>query len=265
MTATGMTAPVLEAESLRLPLAGRPAVDGVSLRFAPGQWAAVVGPNGAGKSTLLRLLAGLLKPEQGLVRLQGRPLAEWPARERAQRLGWLAQQGETEAELSVQSLVALGRLPHQGLLGAPSAHDADVLARVMAETETLELAARRVSALSGGERQRALLARVLAVEAPVLLLDEPMAHLDPPHQRALLRSLRTRAAQGHTVLAVLHDLNLALTADRVVLMARGQVVADGEPGDATLRDALVAVFGHSFSIEAVQREGQRRWIAVPTL
>ncbi len=260
---------LLEGRDLVATLGGRRVVDGVTLSLAGGQWAALVGPNGAGKSTLLRVLAGLHAADAGELRLMGRPLADWPPRERATRLAWLSQQGQDDgagdAELPVRSLVELGRLPRHGLLGAPDAADATAVAQALAETETAAFAARRLSALSGGERQRVLVARALAVGGDVLLLDEPVAHLDAPHQRALLRGLRQRARDGAAVAVVLHDLNLALAADRVLLMDRGRLVADGAPGDAALRTALVAVFGHAFSIESVVAGGQPRWIAVPVV
>ena len=259
------TAPPLEGCGLVCTLGGRRVVDGVSVALQAGQWAALVGPNGAGKSSLLQLMAGLRPAEAGELLLQGRPLAAWPPRERATRLAWLAQQGETEAELPARSLVELGRLPRHGLLGASDAADAAAVAQAMADTESTAFAARRLSELSGGERQRVLVARALAVEAGVLLLDEPVAHLDAPHQLALLRGLRQRARDGAAVAVVLHDLNLALAADRVLVMDRGRLVADGAPADAALRAALVAVFGHAFTVEQVVAAGQPRWIAVPTV
>ena len=255
--------PLLQARGVVASLGGRRVVDDVSLTLHAGQWVALVGPNGAGKSTLLQVLAGLLPAAAGEVALQGRPLAAWPARERSARLAWLAQQGETDAELPARSLVELGRLPRHGLLGAPDAADAAAVARALAETETSALADRRLSELSGGERQRVLLARALAVEAPVLLLDEPVAHLDAPHQLALLRGLRRRARDGAAVAVVLHDLNLALAADRVLLLAEGRLVADGAPGDAALRAALEARFGHAFTVQ--RTADAARWIAVPAL
>jgi len=257
--------PPLQAEGLSLRLGGRRVVDGVSLALHGGQWAAIVGPNGAGKSTLLQLLAGLRAMESGSVQLQGRALADWPARERACRLAWLSQQGEADGDIAVRDVVRLGRLPRHGLLGTPDAADEAAVGRAMAETETSALAARRLGELSGGERQRVLLARALAVEAPVLLLDEPTTHLDAPHQRALLRSLAARARDGVAVAAVLHDVTLALAADRVLVMQQGMLVADGAPDDAALRAALVAVFDAAFSIEAVATAAGRRWVALPAL
>lgn len=255
----------LHADGLRLRLGGRVVVDAVSLRLQPGQWVALVGPNGAGKSSLLSLLAGLRLAEAGQVTLAGRPLADWPLRERGRQIAWLSQQGEADGEIAAIDVVRLGRLPHQGLFGAPTAADEAAVAAAMAETECTALAGRRLSALSGGERQRVLLARALAVAAPVLLLDEPTTHLDAPHQRALLRGLARAAAGGATVVAVLHDLNLALCADRLLVMAGGRLVADGPPADAAVRDTLVAVFDHALQIVALDQAGTRRWVALPAL
>ena len=264
--ATVAAATPLAATGLTLQLSGTRVLDGVSLAFEAGQWAAIVGPNGAGKSTLLSLLAGLRAPDAGQVRLHGRAIAAWPARERAQQLAWMSQQGETEGDIAARDVVRLGRLPRHGLLGAPDAEDEAAFDRAMADTECTAYAARRVNALSGGERQRVLLARVLAVQAPVLLLDEPTTHLDAPHQRALLRGLAARAQAGVTVVAVLHDLTLALAAHRVVVLQNGRVAADGAPGDASLQRRLVEVFDGAFSIERFgSGAGTGRWVAVPTL
>ncbi len=256
---------LLSAEGLSLQLGDILAVDAVSLTLHGGQWAAIVGPNGAGKSTLLALLAGLRRPDAGCVRLGDRLLADWPARERARQLAWLAQQGDAEGEIAALDVVRLGRLPRHGLFGAPDASDEAAVERALAETEATAFASRRLNALSGGERQRVLLARALAVDAAVLLLDEPTAHLDAPHQRALVRSLAGRARAGVAVAAVLHDLTLALAADRVLVMDRGRLVADGVPADGGLRDALIQVFDHAIHIESVTAQGRQRWVAVPAL
>ncbi len=262
---TGPANPPLQADDLLLHLGAQRVLNGLSLAARASEWLAIVGPNGAGKSTLLSVLAGLLKPEAGRVVLQGRALADWPAQARAQQLAWLSQQGEAEGDIAVRDVVRLGRLPRHGLFGAPDARDEAAVDAALAETECEAYAARRLSALSGGERQRVLLARALAVEAPVLLLDEPTTHLDAPHQRALCRSLQARASAGVAVVTVLHDLNLALAADRIVVMQKGCVVADGPPADARLQAALAEVFDHAFSIEAVQLAGRARWVAVPAL
>ena len=244
---------LLEAEGLTLAYGARRVVDRVTGALRAGEWLAVVGPNGAGKSTLLTLLAGLRAPAAGRVRLLGRDLAHWPARERARLLAWLAQQGEADGELAALDIVRLGRLPHLGLLGSPGAADEAVVRAAMDETAATPFATRRLATLSGGERQR------------VLLLDEPAAHLDPPHQRALLATLAARARAGLAVVSVLHDVTAALAADRVWVLDRGRLVADGSPHSGELRAALVKVFGGAFSIEPVQLGAARttRWVAVP--
>jgi len=257
--------PLLQADGLCLNLGGRQVLDRVSVALPAGQWVAVVGPNGAGKSSLLSLLAGLRQPLAGQVRLRGRPLSAWPAGERARQMAWLAQQGEAEGDIAARDVVRLGRLPHHGLLGAPGPADEAAVDAAMAETECSAFARRRLSELSGGERQRVLLARALAVQSPVLLLDEPTAHLDAPHQRALLRSVAQRALAGAAVAVVLHDLTLALAADRVWLMNAGRLVADAAPGDPALHAALVSVFQHAVAIESLEREGRVHHIARPLL
>lgn len=248
----------LETRDLVVERGGRAVLHGVSTTFAPG-WTAIVGPNGAGKSTLLRALAGLHGAVRGQIRLDGRSLDGWRPAERARRIAWLDQQGEAGGELTARDIVALGRLPHLGLFGAPSTVDADAVRRAMALTECDGWADRRLHELSGGERQRVLLARALAVEVPVLLLDEPTTHLDPPHQVALVRLLQKLGAEGHTVVSVLHDLPLALLADRLVVMAEGRVRAAGARDDPALHAVLGEVFLGAVRIERVGSA----WIAVP--
>ena len=260
-----MSAPVLQGRSLRLQLGGRVVVDAVSLELRAGEWVALVGPNGAGKSTLLALLAGLRRADAGEVLLQGRLLAAWPPRERARQLAWLSQQGEADGDIAARDVVRLGRLPRHGLFGAPDAEDEAVVEHTLAETACSALASRRLGELSGGERQRVLLARALAVQAAVLLLDEPTTHLDAPHQRLLLRGLAERARSGCALAAVLHDPTLALAADRVLVMDHGHIVADGAPADPRLRQALEQVFDDAFSIQALWADGRQRWVALPRL
>lgn len=252
----------LSCREVRVALGGREVLRGVDLALQPG-WTAIVGPNGAGKSTLLRVLAGLLAPDAGEVHLDGRELHQWPLDARARHLAWLAQQMDTSGELRVQDVVMLGRLPHLGLMGTPGAADHVAVAQAMAQTECSGWAARRLSALSGGERQRVLLARALAVQAPVLLLDEPTTHLDPPHQVALVRLMMRlgRSDPPRAVVSVLHDLPLALSADHLVVLAAGQVQAAGQPDDPAVQAALIRVFGGALRIERVGG----RWVALPKL
>lgn len=261
---------LLRAHDLSLRLDGRSVLEGVHLDLRAGEWVALVGPNGAGKSSLLAVLAGLRSPAQGSVQWCGRPLEDWPARERAAQIAWLGQAGGDggragDGEIASRDAVALGRLPRHGLLGSPDAADEAAVQAAMVETESLAFAPRRLSALSGGERQRVLLARALAVMPRLFLLDEPAAYLDPPHQRALLAGLAARARAGAAVLAVMHDLGAALAADRLLVMQAGRLVADGAPADPALRGRLVEVFGGAFTIESVQVRGRARWVVVPLL
>jgi iron complex transport system ATP-binding protein len=257
--ADGRASATLSARSLSVALGGVTVLHEVSLDLQPG-WTAIVGPNGAGKSTLLRALAGLVPVQSGEVRLQGRPLPQWRARQRAQQIAWLAQQGQAGGDLTVRELVRLGRVPYLGLLGMPGPDDERRVDEAMQATECAAWQERRLQQLSGGERQRCLLARALAVGAPVMLLDEPTTHLDPPHQVAVVRLLQ-RLGRSCTVASVLHDLPLALQADRVLLMRAGRVVAEGAHDDPRLHGAICEVFEHAVHI---QRVGDRH-VALPVL
>ncbi|HYF59924.1 MAG TPA: ABC transporter ATP-binding protein [Burkholderiaceae bacterium] len=260
--ATGAT-DALVARDVEASHGARRVLHGTSVAIPRGALTAIVGPNGAGKSTLLSVLAGLHRADRGEVRLDGRPIGAWTARERARRLAWLSQHGEADGDLPVREVALLGRLPRHGLFGAPDAADRAAADAALRELDADALAARPLRALSGGERQRVLLARVLAAGAPTLLLDEPAAHLDPPHRRVLVHALRRRAREGAAIAAVVHDLGLALAADRVVAMAAGRVVAEGAPGDAALRDALERTFDDAIRIVAVPGpDGAPRWVAL---
>ena len=250
----------LRAAGISVALGSTQALREVSLRV-PGGWTAIVGPNGAGKSTLLRALAGLQAPDAGDVLLDDRSLARMPPRERAMQIAWLAQQGEASGELTVRELVHLGRLPALGLFGAPTADDEARVDRAMHDAECSAWQLRRLHELSGGERQRVLLARALAVDARWLLLDEPTTHLDPPHQAALVRLMRRQVQAGRVVVSVLHDLSLALLADRLVVMQAGRIRAEGARDDPALHAALIGVFDHAIRILKLES----RWVAVPHL
>jgi len=238
---------MLQADQLTLQLGGRPVLRGIDCAFATG-WTAIVGPNGAGKTSLMRVLAGLLPASKGEVRVGGQRLAALGSRERALRIAWLPQQAEVSDELTVREIVHLGRLPHLGLFTAPGPADEAAVDAAMAATECSAWAQRRLPELSGGERQRVLLARALATQAPILLLDEPTTHLDAPHQVALARLVR-RLAQRQVVLTVLHDLPLALHADRVLVLRDGRIAGDGAPADPALQHALVRAFDGAVRID----------------
>lgn len=252
---------MLEVRGVGVALGSTQALQDVTLEVLPG-WTAIVGPNGAGKSTLLRVFAGLQTQDTGTVMLAGKPLSQWPLRERARQMAWLAQQGESSSgELTVREIVRLGRLPRLGLFAVPTAQDEARVDEAMTDAECSEWQHRRLHELSGGERQRVLLARALAVEAPLLLLDEPTTHLDPTHQVALVRLIQRQVGAGVTVISVLHDLSLALLADRLVVMERGRIRAVGACTDPSIHAALIEVFGGAIRILSIDS----RWIAVPDL
>lgn len=253
-----MSTPALHARIARVRIGERDLIRDIDLALPPGRWTAIVGPNGAGKSTLLRAIAGLQGCE-GEVTLAGRPLQDWPARERARQLAWMGQQETGADDLTALDVVLLGRLPHRPWLAPPTGADHAAAKQAMDATQSWPWRERRLGSLSGGERQRVLLARALAVQAPLTLMDEPLAHLDPPHQAEWMALVRARVAAGHSVVSVLHELHLALQADHLVLMADGRIVHTGTPADPATHDALRRVFGPSLRI--AQIDG--RWVALP--
>lgn len=250
----------LQTEGLSVSLGGKPVLQDLSLRIAAGRWTSVVGPNGAGKSTLLRALAGM-GHEQGRVLLQGRDLRQWKGRERARTLAWLGQNQAVANDMSVYDVVMLGRLPHQPWLGAPSARDHAAVEQALRQTQGWEWRARGLGQLSGGERQRVLLARALAVQAQVLLMDEPLANLDPPHQTDWLYCVQELVAQGTTVISVLHEISMALQSQDLVVMAAGRVLHQGACAHVTTHQALEQVFDARIQVRAI--DGQ--WVALPRL
>jgi iron complex transport system ATP-binding protein len=247
----------LSCEDLSVGYGARVVLEGVSLELKPACWTAIVGPNGCGKSTLLRALAGLQPARRGAIFLHGRKLQAWPRRERARRLAWLSQ-ASAATDLTVAEVVALGRFAHSGWLAHRQADDDTALHRAMTATGSLAWARRRLSTLSGGERQRVHLARVLAVEAPVLLLDEPTTHLDPPHQEDVARLLREQARRGGvSVVSAIHDLSLALTAERVVVLGHRGVIGHGTIREALAGDWLSAAF--ETRVNVVEHQGVHLW------
>ena len=263
MTLTGLRPgkPALEARQVGARLGDTDVLHGVDLAIAAGCWTSIVGPNGAGKSTLLKALSGLLA-YSGEVFLAGEPLAAVRGRARARRLSWLGQSGAGEAsadDLMVYDVAMLGRLPHQRWLAAPSEADHAAVERALRCTQAWEWRDRPLGHLSGGERQRVLLARVLAVEADVLLMDEPLVNLDPPHQADWMQTARALVAAGRTVVSVLHELSVALSADNLVVMAGGRVVHHGACNDPATHRALEQVFDLRVAVHRVNHQ----WIALP--
>jgi iron complex transport system ATP-binding protein len=217
---------------------------GVDVEVRPGEVLAILGPNGVGKSTLLRVLAGLLPASGGEVRLEGSPLAALTSRERAQRLALVPQELPADAGFTAMQVTLMGRAPHQGAWALDSGRDRAVAQAALAEVGLAGLEQRPLSQLSGGERRRVLVARALAQEAPVLLLDEPTAFLDLAHQAAVLALCRQRAQSGLAVAAVLHDPNLARAyAQRVLLLSAGGRAESGPAAELLTRERLSALYG----------------------
>ncbi len=256
MTGTAL----LTAQNLGVTLGGRAVLRDVSLSLSSGHLVALVGPNGAGKTTLLRALAGLL-PSQGEVHVGGKPLSSLRLRERARRFAYLPQGHVVHWPLPVRDIVALGRTPHGATDPARlNAKDAEPVQRAMQATDVAGLSERRVTELSGGERSRVALARVLAVEAPVMLADEPTASLDPRYQIDVMTNLRNAADGGMLVIVVTHDLGLAARfADTVLVLSEGRLVAQGTPAEALSEKTVAEVF----RISAYRAEHQREAVMVP--
>ncbi len=237
----------LGAQNVGASLGGREVLYQVSLEVRAGTWTAVVGPNGAGKSTLLKVLAGLL-PHTGTVRLGAQNLHDWARRARARQLAWLGPQEQGAESLLVYDVAMLGRLPHQGWLGTPSAADHTVVRAVLEQTQAWDWRERPMNELSAGERQRVWLARALAVRAPVLLMDEPLANLDPTHQADWVELVRGLVAGGTTVISVLHEVSLALYADDLLVLQQGRVLHHGPCDRADTERALEQVFEHRIAV-----------------
>jgi iron complex transport system ATP-binding protein len=255
-----MSAALLSVRAVTVTLGGRQVLRDISLSLPSRQLVALVGPNGAGKTTLLRSLAGLL-PSQGEIFVGGDALSSLPLRERARRFAYLPQGHVVHWPLPVRDIVALGRIPHGAADPARLAPvDAEAVQRAMQLTDVADLSERRVTELSGGERSRVALARVLAVEAPVMLADEPTASLDPRYQIEVMTNLRNAADSGTLVIVVTHDLGLAARfADRIMVLSEGRLVAQGVAADALSGEILADVF----RISAYRAEHQDEAVVVP--
>jgi iron complex transport system ATP-binding protein len=232
------TMPGLRIDRLSVRYQTRVAVAQVSMTLARGELVALVGPNGAGKSSLLKAVAGVVA-HQGQVHWDGRLLPTLSARQRALTMAYLPQSPAAHWPLRVRDLVALGRLPHRQIGAALTHEDRQSIAWAMDRTQITNLAGRNMDGLSGGERSRVLLARALAVKAPALLTDEPVASLDPYHQLKIMSVLAEYAQSGGLVIAVLHDLALAARfATRMIMISEGCLCGDGRP-EEVLSDAAL--------------------------
>ena len=239
-------------DDVTVELGGRPVVDGIDLEVAPGEWLALIGPNGGGKTTLLRAIARLVS-FAGSIALEGRPTATMRRAELSRLLAVVPQEPSTPPWLTVGEYVLLGRTPHLGALAKEGRRDREAAARALARLDLLAYGDRLLGTLSGGEKQRAVVARALAQEARIVLLDEPTAALDIGHQQQALDLLDVlRAESGLTLVSAMHDLTLAAQyADRMVLLDRGRVVADGFPRDVLTEEAIARHYGAAADIVSI--------------
>jgi len=205
-------------------------ISDISARAIPGEFIALIGPNGSGKSTLMKTLAGLLAARSGEILLGQHSLPDLEPRARARKIAYLSQSREAQATMPVRDIIEIGRAPYRGRLGTISDTGEAAIAQAIATTQTQEFLSRPIGELSGGEQARVLLARALAVDAPILLADEPIAALDPYYQISTMNILRAEAARGKVVIAALHDLALAFNfADQIWVMDKGQLVMAEKP------------------------------------
>jgi iron complex transport system ATP-binding protein len=258
---------MLDIQSLTVWYGSRAALSDVTLNLRDGEILALVGPNGAGKTTLLRAVSGGLRPRSGEILLDGEPLSNLSTARRARKLAVVPQARNLPEYFTVWQTVLLGRTPYLGWLGLPVESDQRRVHWALERTETVDLAERRIGELSGGEQQRVLLARALAQETPLLLLDEPTAHLDLYYQTNLLDMVYSLSReQGLTVMMALHDINLAaIYSDRVALMAEGRLLCLGSPAEVLTSDNLTEVYHlplhvithPDFGVPLVLPDGQR--------
>jgi iron complex transport system ATP-binding protein len=238
-----MVSALLEGEGIELRIGTVTILQDCHLRAEPAQLLAVVGPNGAGKTTLLRVLGGLLRPQRGTVALDGRRLRSLSRFQVARTISLVPQDTHVGIHWTVGEFVAMGRFPHLGRFRPATDADRDAVTEAMQQTEIAHLAERALPTLSAGERQRAFLARALATQAPIILLDEPTANLDVQHALQFFELLGRQTAAGRTCVMALHDLNAALRfADQAAVMDAGHVVIQAPPAEALDDERLQSVF-----------------------
>ncbi len=248
---------LIEVKDLSLQRQDRQVLQSIQLQVRAGELVGVLGANGAGKSSLLQVMAGLLVPTEGQVSLDSHSIHAWSAQQRARYIAWLAQGRELHWPLPVREVVALGRFVHGMHAGNMSKADQAACERAMRSTGVWPFAERSSLALSGGELARVLLARALAVEAPVLLADEPIAGLDPFYQLSVMQTLRAEAQRQRAVVVVLHDLNLAARfCDRLILLHHGRVLAEGAPASVLTEAHLATAFRVAVRIQSEQGDNR---------
>ena len=240
---------LLSVDTLTVRLDGHTILADVGFDLSGGAWVGLLGPNGSGKTTLLRALGAHL-PFEGTITLDGRPLQQWTATERAQRLAYVQQTPSLTFDFTVEDLVLLGRAPHRGWVQRYQADDRERVQDALRRVDLEGFADRSVLSLSGGERQRVFLAQALVQEADLLLLDEPTAHLDVQYQFSVLQEVQALVAAGRTVITVFHDLERAARyAERLLILDEGRLVADGAPRAVLTPGCIADVFGMEARVE----------------
>ncbi|BFH67511.1 hypothetical protein J27TS7_50890 [Paenibacillus dendritiformis] len=235
---------LLQAERLACSIGDRPIIHDLSFELRRGSFVGIIGPNGSGKSTLIRMLCGLLRPARGRLLLDGRPHAAYSASARARLIGYVPQDCSLDADFTVGQIVAMGRHPHRSLFRSLSHADIGCAERAMRQCGIEPLRDRYIHACSGGQRQLAFIAKALAQEPQLLLLDEPISALDIRHQLRTLSLLRGLAREGLAVAASLHDLSLASRyCDRLLLLHEGRIRANGPPEEVLTAEHLYHVYG----------------------
>jgi iron complex transport system ATP-binding protein len=233
----------VDASGITVTIGAKTILENASLSVRGGEIVGLIGPNGAGKSTLIRALANLIQPQTGTIRYDNRELASFSARQLARNVAYLAQGTTAHWPMTVEQLVALGRLPHRAPGRGLSDGDLHAIEHAMTMTNVTEFRNRTLGTLSGGERMRVMLARALAVSAPILLADEPIAALDPFHQLQIMDVLRGAARRGTAVIAILHELTLAARfCDRLALLAGGRIQGEGSPDAVLTPENLAAAY-----------------------
>ncbi len=233
----------LDVQNLVVGYGGSPIIQGLDLSLRPGEILGIVGPNGAGKSTLLKSLGGILNPDSGSIALGSEPITEISSIQRARQLAVVPQTTAVDFPFTVREFIEQGRFPHVGPFKKFSAEDHSAIDRAVERIGLKDFSKRRINELSGGELQRVTLARVLAQEASVILLDEPNAHLDLKYQQTLFNILHEEAKQGTAIMCVLHDLNMAAHhCHRLMLLVQGRTQVEGTPAEVLTESHLSSAY-----------------------
>ena len=255
-----MSSLAIQTQSISVQFGFRPVLSNISINIECGKWTNIVGPNGAGKSTLLKAMAGLI-PIKGKVFYPTIKAVSPTLKDKARHISWLGQNQMGADDLSVYDVAMLGRIPHQGWLGSAGEEDRSAVESALKVTRAWHWRDRYLKDLSGGERQRALLARALAVKADILLMDEPLSNLDPPHQVDWLEIVKSLIEQQKTVVSVLHEISMALRSDELIVMNCGQIEHQGSCAAPQTHQAVERVFENKIQITRVNEQ----WISLPRM